>query len=179
MIDIKAARNDPDGYRAALARKDAADAFDQVLEADREWLSLLPRVEDLRGRTKLKGKPTPEQLEELTRLKEELRQAEEELAQAERRRDELLTVIPNPPAEDTPDGFTDDDAVVVRQVGDAPAFDFPARDHLRLALRLPRRRRGAARARAVPLRTRPAGREGVRADAAAGARSRGSDVRHR
>jgi seryl-tRNA synthetase len=34
MIDLKAARHDPDGYRAALARKGAGEAFDAVLEAD-------------------------------------------------------------------------------------------------------------------------------------------------
>ena len=34
MIDLKAARHDPDGYRAALARKGAAEAFDALLEAD-------------------------------------------------------------------------------------------------------------------------------------------------
>ncbi len=41
--------------------------------------------------------------------------------------------MPNPPAEDTPDGFTDDDAVEVRRVGEPPAFDFPVKDHLDLA----------------------------------------------
>ena len=62
MIDIKAARNDPTGWRAALARKGAADAFDALMEADRAWLELVPRVDELRAKTKLKGKPTPEQI---------------------------------------------------------------------------------------------------------------------
>src|SRR5919198_1284238 len=35
MIDLRAARNDPDAFRAALARKGAADLFDELLEADR------------------------------------------------------------------------------------------------------------------------------------------------
>jgi hypothetical protein len=34
MIDLKAARNDPDGYRAALARKGAEAIFDELLTAD-------------------------------------------------------------------------------------------------------------------------------------------------
>ena len=37
MIDLKAARNDPDAHRAALARKGAAEAFDTLLEADERW----------------------------------------------------------------------------------------------------------------------------------------------
>ena len=40
MIDLKAARNDPDGYRAALARKGAVEIFDRLLEADEAWRSL-------------------------------------------------------------------------------------------------------------------------------------------
>ena len=78
MIDLKAARNDPDAYRAALARKGAAEAFDELLAADERWRALVPRVDELRGKTKLKGKPTPEQLTELQGVKEELRSAEEE-----------------------------------------------------------------------------------------------------
>ena len=89
MIDLKAARNDPDTYRAALARKGAAEAFDAVLEADERWRGLVPRIDELRGKTKLKGKPTPEQLQDLQQVKEELKTAEEELAAAEAARDEL------------------------------------------------------------------------------------------
>ena len=50
MIDLKAARNDPDAYRAALARKGAAEAFDAALEADERWRALVPRIDELRGR---------------------------------------------------------------------------------------------------------------------------------
>ena len=65
MIDLKAARNDPEGYRAALARKGAAEAFEELLAADERWRALVPRVDELRSRTKLKGKPSPDQLAEL------------------------------------------------------------------------------------------------------------------
>ena len=39
--------------------------FDALLAADERWRALVPKVDELRGRQKLKGKPTPEQLEEL------------------------------------------------------------------------------------------------------------------
>jgi seryl-tRNA synthetase len=133
VIDLRAARQDPDALRAALERKGAADAFDELLAADRAVLDVQPRVEDLRARRKLKGKPTPEQLEELERVKSELQSLERALGAAETRRRELLARVPNPPALDTPDGFTDDDAVEVRRVGEPPVFDFPAKDHLDLA----------------------------------------------
>ena len=76
MIDLKAARNDPHAFRAALARKGAAGAFDALLAADARWRELIPRVDELRSRTKLKGKPTPEERDELQRVKAELQEAE-------------------------------------------------------------------------------------------------------
>jgi len=133
MIDLRAARNEPDEFRRRLARKGAAEAFDELLEADRAVLAVQPQVEELRARRKLKGKPTPEQLAELEQVKVQLQPLEDELAAAEATRKELLDRIPNPPDDETPDGFTDDDAVVVRLVGEPPSFDFPVRDHLDLA----------------------------------------------
>ena len=122
MIDLKAARAEPDVWRAALARKGAAEAFDELLAADERWRLLVPHVDELRSRTKLKGKPTPEQLEDLQGVKEELRAAEEELAAAEAARDEALALVPNPPHDSAPDGDTEDDAVEIRRVGEAPVL---------------------------------------------------------
>jgi seryl-tRNA synthetase len=134
VIDLRAARNDPDAFRAALARKGAADLLDELLAADRAVLDVQPRVEELRARRKGgSGKPTPEQLVELERVKAELQELEAELATAEARRKDLLDRIPNPPAEDTPDGFSDEDAVEIRRVGEPRSFDFPVKDHLDLA----------------------------------------------
>jgi seryl-tRNA synthetase len=133
MIDLRAARNDPDAFRGALARKGAADVFDELLEADRAVRDVQPRVEELRAQRKVKGKPTPEQLAELERVKVELQTLEQQLDAAEARRRELLDRVPNPPDEATPDGFTEEDAVEIRRVGEPPSFGFPTRDHLELA----------------------------------------------
>ena len=197
VIDLRAARHDPDGYRAALARKGAADAFDELLAVDVRKRELQTQVEELRAKTKPKGKPTPEQLEELRAVKEQLQPLEAELAQSEEALQALLDRVPNPPAEDTPDGDSEDDAVTVKLVGDPPAFDFEPRDHLDLAAAhgwIDVERGGkVSGSRFVyrvgdiallelalaPLGARPDRREGARARAAAGARPRGGDVRHR
>ena len=128
MIDLKAARSDPDGYRAAIARKGAAEAFDALLEADERWRALVPRVDELRGRQKLKGKPTPEQLGELAALKDELKAAEDELAAAEAARDAALARVPNPPHPSVPDGNTEEDAEELRRWGEPPQLAEP-REH--------------------------------------------------
>ena len=131
MIDAKAARNDPDVYRAALARKGAAEAFDTWLAADERWRALVPKVDELRSRQKIDGKPTPEQVEALKQVKEELRETEQRLAKAEAERDAALEAVPNPPHEDVPDGETEDDAVEIRRWGEPPQLEH-ARDHLEL-----------------------------------------------
>jgi seryl-tRNA synthetase len=120
VIDLRAARNDPDGFRTAVARKGAAEAeaFDALLAADERWRGLVPRADELRGRLKLKGKPSVEELEELNRVKEELRAVEEGLAAAEAERDRLLEQVPNPPDPSVPDGETEEDAEELRRVGE-------------------------------------------------------------
>ncbi|MGA7703985.1 MAG: serine--tRNA ligase, partial [Solirubrobacteraceae bacterium] len=51
MLDLKLIREDPDGVRAALARRGdgAAAALEPVLELDARRRELIPGVEDLRA----------------------------------------------------------------------------------------------------------------------------------
>ena len=133
MIDVKAARAEPDRYREALVRKGAGESFDALMAADAEWLTLVPRADELRARMKLKGKPTPEQLKGLKAAKAELQDVERALAEAQERRDALLAEVPNPPDPSAPDGTADEDAEEVRRVGEPPEFGFEPRDHLELA----------------------------------------------
>jgi seryl-tRNA synthetase len=120
MIDLKAARANPDEYRKALARKGKAGEFDRLLAADERWRELVPQVDDLRARQKLDGKPTTEQIEELKKVKEALRALEEALAAAETERDDLLRAVPNPPHESVPDGDTEEDAEEIKRWGEPP-----------------------------------------------------------
>ncbi len=132
MIDLRAARADPEGFRAALGRKGAAEIFDELLVADERWRELETRASELRAQTKLKGKPTPEQLAQLLELKAELQRVESEHEEAAQLRQELLDRVPNPPDPSSPDGVSEEDAVEVRRVGEPPSFSFKPRDHLEL-----------------------------------------------
>ena len=132
MIDLRAARANPDEYRAAIARKGYAEQFDELLAADERWRELVPQVDELRSRQKLKGKPTPEQVEELKQVKADLQRLEGELAEAESARDELLRVVPNPPHESVPDEPEGDaEGEIVRLVGEPPQLTDP-KEHLEL-----------------------------------------------
>jgi seryl-tRNA synthetase len=128
VIDLKAARADAAAWRIALARKGAAEDFDRLLEADERWRALVPEIDELRGRTKLKGKPTPEELEALRPVKAALKAAEEDLAAAEAERDALLAVVPNPPHTSAPDGDTEEDAEELSRVREPTALP-EAREH--------------------------------------------------
>ena len=61
-----------------------------------------------------------------------IKELEAELSAVVSERDELAARIPNPPDPKAPDGDTDEDAVVLREVGARPSFDFEVRDHLDL-----------------------------------------------
>ena len=124
MIDLRAARANPDEFRTALARRGAAEAFDELLAADERWRALVPQVDELRAQQKTDGKPTPEQIEKLKEVKERLRSLEEELAAAEAARDQAIAKVPNPPHESAADGMADEDAVELRRWG-TPAESGP------------------------------------------------------
>jgi len=136
VIDLKAARADPDSFRAAIARKGGEEIFDELMRADEEWRRLQTQVDDLRARTKLKGKPTPEQLEELTRIKGELKGLEGELDRIEAEKQRHWDRVPNPPDASVPDGWDEEDAVEIKRWGEPRDFGFDPQDHLDIAASL-------------------------------------------
>jgi seryl-tRNA synthetase len=137
MIDLRAARAEPDAFRAALARKGAEEAFDALLAADAAWRELTTRRDERRARQKQLGKPTtPEQVEQAKALKAELQPLDAELAEAEARRRELLDRVPNPPDPAAPNGWTDEDAEELRRVGETRDLGFEPLEHDELGARL-------------------------------------------
>ena len=134
MIDLKAARQNPDAFRAALARRGAAQDFDELLAADASWREYTERAESLRAEQKKssRGKPSPEELVALKDLSAKIEVALRQQADAALRRDAILARIPNLPDETAADGMDEEDAEVIKKVGEPPAFDFTPKDHLEL-----------------------------------------------
>ena len=145
MLDLKRIRDDPEAIKAALARRGAADAVDGLLALDERRRELLPRVEGGRARqneaseaiaeAKREGRGAEAEIAEMRELAAEIKRLEGELAEVERERDELALTLPNLPDPDAPEGETEDDAEVLREVGERPAFEFQVRDHLELGER--------------------------------------------
>jgi len=145
LLDIKRIREDPDPFRAALARRNLSDAVDRLLEADERRRSLTAHVEELRAEQNraskaigaAQGDEKQELIAEVSKVSAELKELEPQLAEAEEELNRLLAEIPNVPHESAPDGFTDEDAVEVkRNHEEAPAFDFEPRDHAELGAML-------------------------------------------
>ena len=145
MLDIKRIREDPDRFRAALARRNLADAVDHLLEADERRRSLTARVEELRaeqnrvskGIGAAQGEEKQRLIEEVGKVSAELKELDPQLAEAGAELDRLLAETPNVPHESAPDGFTEEDAVEVKRNHDEPpAFDFEPRDHAELGAML-------------------------------------------
>jgi seryl-tRNA synthetase len=135
MLDLKQIRRDPDGVRAALARRGAADAIDELLEADRVWRELNTRFEELKAEQNAVGKEIGEAtrsgadasaaVERSTALKAELGPLQEQVREAEERVRSLLISLPNLPDPTTPEKEPE----VLREVGDAGR---EGKDHLEL-----------------------------------------------
>jgi seryl-tRNA synthetase len=131
VIDLKAARQEPDRYRTALARRGAADDFDALLAVDASWRELTERAEALRAEQKRAsrgGPPSAEQRDRLRQLADELGRAQAELAHADHERNALLARIPNLPDPTAADGMAEEDAELVRELGERPSFAFTPKD---------------------------------------------------
>jgi seryl-tRNA synthetase len=143
VLDLKLIRSEPERIKAALARRGAADQVDELLSLDERRRQLLPEIEGARserkresekiGALKKAGDEATEQMEAVRQLKVRLEEMESELEGVDTRLNEVAATLPNLPDPSSPDGYTDDDAELLREVGEIPGFDFETRDHVELA----------------------------------------------
>jgi seryl-tRNA synthetase len=142
MLDLKAIRSDPERVRTALARRGAAGQVDELLALDARRRELLPEIEQGRAaqneasRATKGQRPDADTLARLRELSNRIKKLQGELAEVEAARDELALKLPNIPDPDVPEGMTEEDAVVIREVGERPRFDFEPRDHLEIGTEL-------------------------------------------
>ncbi|HET7482115.1 MAG TPA: serine--tRNA ligase [Actinomycetota bacterium] len=137
MIDLRLLREDPDAVAAAYARRGGVEGLDAAVELDRRHRELIRRVEDLRAEqnraAKAIGQAPPEERQQAIAaskaVADEVKALEPELESTAAKLNELLAYLPNLPHDSVPDGLTEDDNVVEREVGDHPNFDFQAKEH--------------------------------------------------
>jgi seryl-tRNA synthetase len=146
MLDLKLIRSEPERVKTALARRGAAEQVDELLALDARRRELLPAVESAQaerktlskqiGEAKKAGEGAEELMATVQGLKETIESGKEELEQVEAALNRLVVSLPNLPDPEAPDGMSEEDALVLREVGTRPEFDFEPRDHLDLGTEL-------------------------------------------
>src|SRR4051812_11493652 len=131
-LDLRLIRSDPEGVKAALARRGAGEEIDELLELDERRRGLQTQVEERRALRKRGG----DDREQARALRDEIKQLEQDLAAVDAEVDRVLPALPNLPDPSAPDGDSEEDAEVMREVGTPRAFDFEPRDHLELGTAL-------------------------------------------
>jgi len=137
VLDLKEIRRDPDGVRAALARRggDVAEAIDRVLALDERWRGETHAAEELRARqkeasqeigaAKQRGEDAAEAMAAVKSLSDEVKSRAVDAQKAQDELDAALAQLPNLPDPEAPAKDT-----VLKEVGDASR---EGRDHLALA----------------------------------------------
>jgi seryl-tRNA synthetase len=148
MHDIRAIREDPEGFTAALKRRGLADAQDltaDILDRDHGLRALLTRLQQAQARrneaSKLIGKAKAQKDEagaqslmaEVAGLKEEIQKGEAEERGLQEELRSVLAAIPNLPADDVPVGPDESANVEVkaRAFGTRPTMN-AAKEHFEL-----------------------------------------------
>lgn len=141
MLDIAFIRNNPEVVKEGVRKKRMKVDIDEILSIDNDIRFLKTEVETLRAdRNRISkdvsrsdGPQRDELISQIRFIKESLTDKEPKLKDLEERFEQLMLFVPNPPAPEVPEGDSDEDNVVLREVGKPPTFDFTPKDHLELA----------------------------------------------
>ena len=148
MLSRDLFRTDPDRIRAMLALRCADTPFERLLEVDREWRSIVVRLDEARAARKAGSKEVGRLFQEGRKDEGEARRAEmaalgDEIAALEERGraleaelESLELSIPNLIHETVPEGADADDNRVERSWGEPRAFDFEPQAHWDLGVAL-------------------------------------------
>ena len=147
MLDIKALRQEPDIFKASLAKKNVSpEKIDALLEKDKEWREENNEVNRLKsvlnsnskeiGRRKKNGEDASDLLSEMKKLSAEIKEREKTIRGLEDEIHSVLIAIPNTPSDTAPVGSDESFNVVVKTVGNKPEYSFKPLDHLELAEKL-------------------------------------------
>ena len=144
MHDIRAIRENPAAFDAALARRGKAPVSSQILALDSERRACIQEAEaaqaDINSASKqvgaAKAKGDEAEFERLRGLVSEKKAQVANLTEQAKVKDEALTDvlmgIDNLPHDDTPDGADEADNVEIRRWGTPATFEFAPKEHFEL-----------------------------------------------
>jgi seryl-tRNA synthetase len=140
MLDIAFIREFTEIVKAGAKKKHLQVDVERLLEVDRQRRALITDIERLRAERNRHSKMVaglppherPALVAETRALTAQLKHSETALPPLEEEFERLMLQVPNVPAADVPEGFTEADNVEVRRWGEPPTFTFIPRDHIEL-----------------------------------------------
>ncbi|MGE4610568.1 MAG: serine--tRNA ligase [Paracoccaceae bacterium] len=145
MHDIRLIRENPEAFDAGLARRGLPAMSDTILIFDSARRLAIHTAETRKAEQNLiskmvgaaKAQGDNEAFErlraEVAAKKVEIAELQTQAKEEEKHLNDVLKTIPNIPADDTPDGATEDDNVEVRKSGAIRNFAFDAKEHYEIA----------------------------------------------
>jgi len=140
MLDIKRIRNDFEEVKRLIEKRGKGDfEIGQVIELDEKRREVIQKVEQMKNRQntvskeipklKKEGKDVTEILEEMKELSAKVKDLDNEVKELDDKIKDKLLNIPNTPRQDTPEGDSDEDNIVVKTWGEPTKFDFEHKAH--------------------------------------------------
>jgi seryl-tRNA synthetase len=146
MLDSKLIRTNPETVAAVLAKRGYVLDVARVKALEEERKAIQTKTEALQqerntrskniGKAKAAGEDIAPLMQAVERLKQDLADAEAELVKVQDALEEFLGSVPNMPADEVPEGKSDEDNVEVRRWGTPRTFHFPIVDHVDLGEKL-------------------------------------------
>ncbi|PIB25084.1 serine--tRNA ligase [Amylibacter kogurei] len=144
MHDIRAIRENPSAFDAALAKRGVAPMSSEILAIDESRRAKITAAEaalaDRNAASKnvgaAKAKGDDAEFERLRALvaekKAEIADLEEQAKVEDAKLNDILMALPNSPHDDVPEGADENDNVEIHKWGTPPAFDFDAKEHFEI-----------------------------------------------
>lgn len=144
MLDIRWIRENPEALDAGLGKRGAEPQSAMLIALDEERRAHVTKVQEAQSRRNAAskdigaamGKGDTDKAEalkaEVGELKGFLQDAEEIERQLNTKLNDALSVLPNIPLDDVPEGADENDNVELRKVGGLPIFSFTPKEHFEL-----------------------------------------------
>jgi seryl-tRNA synthetase len=144
MVDIKLIRENPEIFKKACQSKKFAVDIDRLVQVDAQLRQVKTRLQDIVTEKNKAGKDLPKLaadakeavLANLSKLKQEEASLNEKIKELGPEFDNLMLLVPQPPADDVPFGEDDTQNVELRKWGTIRQFDFEPKDHVKLGTEL-------------------------------------------
>ncbi|WP_417318394.1 serine--tRNA ligase [Emcibacter sp.] len=142
MFDIKAIRENPEAFDNGWKKRGIDPQSAEILALDEKWRTKQTELQEAQshrneaskaiGMAKSKGEDAEDLIKEVAELKQRMPALEEEIRALEEDLNGRLSRLDNIPADDVPEGESEEDNVEARRWGDLPSFDFEPKQHFEI-----------------------------------------------